>query len=221
MSDLTLALSALTGGAAGALDKIDGAGLGDGDAAVVVLGGGVYHYHLNATSGETENSPYIISPDTNAGTKRWVLVMPVGPMSHVRAKRSTALSLPDSTATTLIHNTEEYDLLAEYNATTGVFTAKYAGYYSIKACMQLEDSAWTTNLNTDLWVYKNSSIHTVMGRWIAQMTISSIYPVVNGATSLYLDASDTLEIKGRQSSGGSIDTNTNADLNWSSIDRII
>ncbi len=64
---------ALLGGAAGALDAIDGAGLADLDAAFVQVGGQVYFYTLDATSAAAENSPEVISPDTNAGDKRWIL----------------------------------------------------------------------------------------------------------------------------------------------------
>ena len=63
----------LTGGATGALDAIDGAGLVDLDSAIVQTDGNVYFYSLDAISGAAESSPDIISPDTNAGTKRWVL----------------------------------------------------------------------------------------------------------------------------------------------------
>jgi hypothetical protein len=65
---------ALTGGAAGALDEIDGAGLADKDMAIVfVQDAGVYCYILDADSGAAEASPGIIAPDTNAGDKRWIL----------------------------------------------------------------------------------------------------------------------------------------------------
>lgn len=62
-----------TGGAANALDSIDGDGLSDGDIAFVFAGAALYGYRLNATSGATEDSPYVVSPDSNAGTKRWIL----------------------------------------------------------------------------------------------------------------------------------------------------
>lgn len=66
--------SSLTGGGTGALDKIDGSDLADGDKAVVsITDTGMYCYNLNASSGETESSPNVISPDSNAGTKRWEL----------------------------------------------------------------------------------------------------------------------------------------------------
>ncbi len=64
---------ALTGGADGALDAIDGTALVDGEAAFVVANGMQYVYHLDADSGADEDSPNVIAPDTNAGTKRWVL----------------------------------------------------------------------------------------------------------------------------------------------------
>lgn len=65
---------ALTGGEAGALDKIDGVDLNDGDAAVVITqDGNSYFYTLDATSGLAESSPDVIAPDTNAGDKRWIL----------------------------------------------------------------------------------------------------------------------------------------------------
>lgn len=65
--------SALTGSGTGALDKIDGADLQDGEIAIGNVSGVQYEYYLDVDSGLTEYSPYIIKPDTNAGNKRWVL----------------------------------------------------------------------------------------------------------------------------------------------------
>lgn len=64
---------ALTGGGTGALDKIDGAGLSDLDGAFVVVNGILYPYFLDVDSGEAENVPFVIAPDSNPGDKRWVL----------------------------------------------------------------------------------------------------------------------------------------------------
>lgn len=63
----------LIGGGAGALDSRDGADLSDGDAALVVIDGTTYTYRLDATSGASEDSPNVISPDSNPGSKRWIL----------------------------------------------------------------------------------------------------------------------------------------------------
>jgi len=66
--------NSLTGGGTGALDAIDGANLNDLDMAIVVTGSNVYIYSLDADSGAAESSPNVISPDANAGNKRWILV---------------------------------------------------------------------------------------------------------------------------------------------------
>ena len=67
--------TALTGGGSGALDKIDGGGLNDGDGAIVIdkTNNKAYFYTLDDSSGVAESSPSTISPDSNAGTKRWIL----------------------------------------------------------------------------------------------------------------------------------------------------
>lgn len=66
--------TALTGGAAGALDELDGTDLAEGDICIVAIkGSGTYFYVLDATVGGTESSPTKITPDTNAGDKRWLL----------------------------------------------------------------------------------------------------------------------------------------------------
>jgi hypothetical protein len=67
---------ALTGGGTGALDKIDGSVLNDGDVAFVVdaVNNNQYTYTLVSDSAAAESSPTVISPDSNAGDKRWVLV---------------------------------------------------------------------------------------------------------------------------------------------------
>ncbi len=65
--------TALTGGAAGALDSIDGTALQDGEVAHVWISNVLYIYLLDVDSGAAESSPAIIAPDTNAGDKRWIL----------------------------------------------------------------------------------------------------------------------------------------------------
>jgi hypothetical protein len=65
--------SALTGGTTTSLDGIDGANLSDTDACVVILLNKAYFYHLDSDSGASESSPDVIAPDTNPGTKRWIL----------------------------------------------------------------------------------------------------------------------------------------------------
>ena len=72
MTQKWLPASSLIGGEEGALDAIDGSELSDGDRAVVIADR-VYFYILNGDSYAPETPPYIISPDSNAGDKRWIM----------------------------------------------------------------------------------------------------------------------------------------------------
>lgn len=63
----------LTGGTSAALDSIDGDTLSDGDSAFVFTADYVYIYVLDADLGQAEASPTYIVPDTNPGSKTWVL----------------------------------------------------------------------------------------------------------------------------------------------------
>lgn len=75
MSSFIYAATSLTGGAAGALDKIDGVDLADGDGAIVIVpGDSCYFYILDVDSAEVESSPAIIKPDMNSGDKRWIQI---------------------------------------------------------------------------------------------------------------------------------------------------
>ena len=91
MSSYIYAALALTGGGAGSLDAIDGAGLADGDGAIVMVpGDSIYCYFLDADSAELESSPAIITPDTNAGDKRWIQIGVSGAVAFATAEEILA-----------------------------------------------------------------------------------------------------------------------------------
>jgi len=73
MANKVYAATALIGGAAGALDAIDGVALVDKDMAFVIDSGIFRAYILDVDSALVEASPTVIAPDTNAGDKRWIL----------------------------------------------------------------------------------------------------------------------------------------------------
>ncbi len=90
----------LIGGAAGDLDDIDGTNLADGDGSICCIDGNTYSFHLDATSGAAESSPNVISPDTNAGTKRWILQTIVSAdIPYIRLKDAKPTSDPGGTFT--------------------------------------------------------------------------------------------------------------------------
>jgi hypothetical protein len=130
MSNYVYAATVLTGGGTGALDAIDGAGLADLDIAMVVTPTGTYIYSLDADSALAESSPYVISPDSNAGNKRWVL--------------SSENNLVTSSATNLLTQsssnggpvmTTTYTKVMEY-------VVPHPGVYNIKFTLQC--GGWTS-----------------------------------------------------------------------------
>jgi hypothetical protein len=68
-------VSALIGGTTSSLDSLDGQNLFDGDIAIVATTTNTYFYTLDVDSGASEDAVNytVISPDTNAGDKRWIL----------------------------------------------------------------------------------------------------------------------------------------------------
>jgi hypothetical protein len=95
------AAKVLTGGGTTALDAIDGAGLADGDSAMVTSAAYIYFYELDASSGLSESAPHIISPDDNAGTKRWILTSRIGRanIAYTTTTSSTTSSTTTSSTT--------------------------------------------------------------------------------------------------------------------------
>jgi len=89
------AANSLTGGATGALDRIDGnllSSTAGTEIAVVIDATGPSFYVVNPTSGASESSPDIISPDSNAGDKRWIRVYPLGVVKESTYNANTVLA---------------------------------------------------------------------------------------------------------------------------------
>lgn len=91
--------TALTGGASGALDSIDGTNLATGDGAFVTTSTGTYFYYLNAASGAAESSPNVIAPDANGGNKRWIFINVLAPKVGVGTVAPNAATVLDAVGT--------------------------------------------------------------------------------------------------------------------------
>jgi len=126
--------TALIGGTADALDSIDGAGLTDGDFAHVVVGEKLYIYKLDGDSGATESSPDVITPDANAGTKRWILIgkRTTGKIK-ARAYRNAAQNINAASGTKVLIDTISFDTEGVVDTTNSRITPSLPGYYQVSA----------------------------------------------------------------------------------------
>lgn len=146
--------TALTGGAAGALDSIDGTGLQDGEVAHVWVSGVLYVYLLDVDSAAGESSPTIISPDANAGDKRWILqsVSGYAKPSFLAVPASTQENIVAGGAVTIVWGTEVYDIGGGFAANT--FTAPVTGKYQFNVVVYL------LNLDTAASLYSVTLVTT-------------------------------------------------------------
>ena len=99
--------TALTGGAANALDFIDGSGINNGDIAFTKVNGTFYFHRANTSGGASEDSPLIIVPDTNPGSINWELASSNVPPQKVKTQADSpySVSASDLTAGLMILNT--------------------------------------------------------------------------------------------------------------------
>lgn len=212
----------LTGGVDDSyLDYTDGDNLTDGDFALGIDANGIHRaYRLNATSGATENSPYIIAPDTNPGTKRWELMAPGGAMTHIEYTKATAQSFPSGNTDTILYDTEVEDTLSEYNTTTGVFTATAAGTYHVSFALLTDNVTWLAGTPMDLVIKKNGTAYRKGSHIYLFAGVTTAFSVWLSA-SITLAASDTLEFCFHHVRTAAVDNETDATENWLTIDRLV
>jgi hypothetical protein len=155
----------LIGGAAGYVDEMDGDDLSNGDKAIVINETAYYHYVLDADSGESENSPFVISPDANAGDKRWILVYSANDAYHKYFVDSTE-SDQGVTATGIGYTV--------YDAITAASTTKY-----ITIVLRHKNTDTTTNYTFDSFetLPKNVSILIENGARLARTTGDEIVTI--------------------------------------------
>lgn len=210
----------LIGGGAGAVDKIDGAGLSAGDTIQCINSTGIYTY-INVQDSAAESIPDVIRPDTNPGTNSWHLFNWLPPMSHVEATRESAQSIADSSATEIIiFNLELKDVLGEYVHTTGIFTATHNGFYVVNSGVGFVSASWDAQEFSVLNLAKNNAVYRRGGRKnVYATTTFNMTPVFSGG--IYLLATETIDIRCFQNQGGALNLDATAGFNWLTIDRLM
>lgn len=193
--------TALTGGGATALDSIDGADLSDGDAATVITDAGVYWYHLNATSAATENSPFRIAPDSNAGDKRWHLV---GTTSRLGAmvKLASDVTLSNDTWTDVSWDVEEYDDAGFWDSGS---PTKFVIPVGVTGVMVYSNIFWeNSGADTERKMRNlvNNAIPYGAGENVKLAVSEADSPLFS---TLRVSAADYVELNVKQVSGGNLD----------------
>ena len=215
--------NALTGGVNdGYLDYLPVANLADGDFAFGIVAGLKLNYSYVAANFDSENSPYVIIPDDNtSGTGAWVLINPAGAFSHVSVSLSADQLMVNAKYAVMSFNVKDYDVLNEFNTTTNLFTAKYAGYYDVKLFASTAYVPWTTGGSGIAVFYIRHQNNTVVNS--AEYTDTNISKRIHIQMSktIYLAAGETISCGAnivRTSAGTYIDSNTH--YTYMTIDRL-
>lgn len=119
---------------------------------------------------------------------------PATNLSKFSAVRSTAVGpvTGDGTNYTVVFNSQEYDFQAEYNDSTGIFTAKRSGYYSFTTGVTV-DMFSTANEGVLDFVTSNGSYRLATFDPTAARGTSTLI-TFSGAVNCYMDAGDTAKV---------------------------
>jgi len=112
-------------GETGALDEIDGSLLADGYLALVIISTALYVFRLSASSGAAESLPNVITPNANAGTKRWLRLQTLTEVSSTLGT-ATGISVTDSGG--YFDGTNVETVLAELGVDMAALTTDVGGY---------------------------------------------------------------------------------------------
>lgn len=183
----------MTGGGDGALDAIDGLNLRDGDKALVFTSGNLYAYNLDDDSAAAESSPTTISPDSNAGDKRWVRTTICSSVANATTVTDAETVTTDTTVTAADNVEEATTVTTVTNATT------------VQSATTVTSSTTTNQyLGTFVNLASYSTIISTtaidVAALVATTTWESFGPTGSGATNIWtaLDAitADWIEISG-------------------------
>ncbi|TGB34401.1 hypothetical protein [Burkholderia thailandensis] len=130
-------------------------------------------------------------------------------------------SVPNNLATTLTGWTQIVDRLgANFNASTGIYTAPATGFYLVGAQIIYSTvPPAAIGDQFDLYVLVNGTV-TVVASKFAESTTSNYQPVTMAARLFHLSAGDQLELQAFQNSGSSVALMATSAENWISISQI-
>ena len=134
----TFQCTALTGGAAGALDAIPRSVLQEGDLALVSYASQVYFYKFDYDSATAESSPSVIISDSSAGAGRWLL-------QSVAQKPMAAVAFTAQDATPSVAGGHKFKT-ANTSATT--ITAFDDGYEGQEIFILINDANTTVDFSS-------------------------------------------------------------------------
>jgi hypothetical protein len=140
--------------------------------------------------------------------------------TKVRATNATASSIANAAAIVLTFDTEVTDLLSEFVHTTGIFTAKNAGYYAVDAAAYSASVAWDAGERWEIKVYKNGAEYSRGDVSIADAATTR-QRMARVVTQVYLNGTtDYIDVRVLHNQGAAVALDGTAIANYIDITRL-
>lgn len=143
--------------------------------------------------------------------------------SSFSAYSTDAQSIQNNARVTVVFATKVHDILNEYNNTTGVFTAQYAGIYQVNWQVASASAEWAAG---EYWIadlVKNDSSregNTSRGYFEYSPATVTRIAMSRGSAVISLAAGDYLKIKINHNQGAAVDTLSNGLYNLFQVARV-
>lgn len=137
-----------------------------------------------------------------------------------RYKTATAQSFTSAAADAIVnYDTLEFD--THSRVTTGAawkFTANVAGYYDVNAAILFASStAWADTEAGYIALYKNGTIYCYLDRKDSYGSASSVFMFLHGSASIQLAATDYIDVRAFQNTGGALTLFNDSKFNYIDI----
>ncbi len=125
-------------------------------------------------------------------------------LSKVRAEISAYQSIASGSFIKVKYDLEIFDGLNEYDESTGIFTAKYSGWYFVDVKLLFGSASWNAEQLASLAIFKNGSEYSHLNYVVVEANITKYLDVL-GSDSVYLTKNDYIEIYIYQNRGSNLD----------------
>lgn len=152
--------------------------------------------NLALVAGDIAGAGHWLTLQYDSTLDKWVLLNPatgaLPVLSAFSAYQSTGQAISANTNTTVLFQTEEFDITGEYDAATGIFTAAAAGIYEFGA--QVLGTQDTTGTTWTLSLIKNAVVHLLDYNGRAISALNGLW-VRKGTLLLSLAAGNTVQVR--------------------------
>lgn len=184
--------------------------------AIALAPGKTLSYTGSTLTYNTASGPALSIDDSGNATVSGTLTATKN--TKVSTRNASGQSIPSGAATVVTGWSSSIDANAEFNASTGTFTAVAAGNYAVSGQLTFNGAMPVSTL-MQIQLFANGA-NFVSGSAVVQNATSTTNVVALAPFIVSLSAGQTIQIKAYQASGSSVPLNAGASVNYLSIVRV-